>query len=341
MDDAVVDVDTVAGDHRKIAIVEVLDRDGHVRTTFPVWRWPVTIGRAIDCDVVLDDPHAAARHATLLDAEDMLSLSVGTTVNGIQLKNRRLASGQSATLSRDEIFEIGITKLRVRLASDHLAPERPVAPEARSPRLQVAAMAVVFMAWNAAQYWIRSDPGARLSEYLAIVLASLLTLALWIGFWSVGSKLVRHRFDFTRHARVALFYWLLVSAAGAALPLVAYALGWAFLSRVVLLTAGAIVAAMVLAHLTVIMPAHRRVLFGAVAAVFVTGAGLFIAHNYQTNERPFPELYVSTLAPPVLRLAHGVSTARFIEDSKALRNRLDAHVSDGRADDGESEDEGP
>ena len=47
----------------KLAVIEVLDRDGHVRLIVPVTSWPVTIGRAIDCDVVLDDGHAAARHA--------------------------------------------------------------------------------------------------------------------------------------------------------------------------------------------------------------------------------------------------------------------------------------
>jgi hypothetical protein len=341
MDHPVVDVDTVAGDHRKIAVVEVLDRDGHLRTTFPVWRWPVTIGRAIDCDVVLDDPHAAARHATLLDAEDTLSLSVGTTINGIQLEGRVLRSGESVTLGRDEVFQIGTTKLRVRLASDHLAPERPLTNESGSLGPQIAGMAVAFTAWNAAQFWLRSDPGGRLSEYLAIVLASLLTLTLWVGFWSVGSKLVQHRFDFRRHARIALLYSLIISAVGAALPLLAYSIGWTFLSRIVVLTAGALVAAMVLAHLTLILPSYRRVLVSAVAAVFVTGAGLFTAHNYQTYERPFGELYVTTLAPPALRLAHGVSTAQFIEDSRSLKKTLDGHVADGHAQDGDSGEDGP
>jgi hypothetical protein len=341
MDRPGLDVDTVAGDHRKVAVVEVLDRDGHLRTTFPVWRWPVTIGRAVDCDVVLDDPHAAARHATLLDADDTLSLSAGTTINGIQLGRRMLRSGDSVTLGRDEVFQIGTTKLRVRLASDHLAPERPLAAESSSPALQVAGMALAFAAWNAGQFWLRSDPGRQVSEYLAVVLGALLTLTLWSGFWSVGSKLVQHRFEFTRHARIALLYALTISAVGMALPLLSYSLGWAWLSRISLLSTAALVAAMVLAHLTVILPSHRRVLVSAVGAVFLTGAGLLTAHNYQTNERPFTELYVSTLAPPALRLAHGVSTAQFIEDSKSLKTTLDRHASESRADDGDVGEEEP
>ena len=76
----------------------------------------------------------------------------------------------------------------------------------------------------------------------------------------------------------------------------------------------------------------------SVVAVFVTGAGLFIVRNYQTYERPFSELYVSTLAPPAFRLVHGVSPAQFIDDSRSLKGTLDGHVRDGHADDPDPED---
>ena len=73
---------------QKLGIVEVLDRDGHVRLIVPVTSWPVTIGRALDCDVVLDDVHAAARHATVTGADDSLTLTVGETINGVQIGKR-------------------------------------------------------------------------------------------------------------------------------------------------------------------------------------------------------------------------------------------------------------
>ena len=51
----------------------------------------------------------------------------------------------------------------------------------------------------------------------------------------------------------------------------------------------------------------------------------------------FPELYVSTLAPPALRLAPTVSTARFVDEARALKATLEAHIADddrsGRNDD--------
>ncbi len=63
----------------RLALVEVLDRDGHVRQAVPVSQWPVTIGRAIDCDEVLDDPHVAARHATLAEEDNARSVCRSAT----------------------------------------------------------------------------------------------------------------------------------------------------------------------------------------------------------------------------------------------------------------------
>src|SRR4029450_1978129 len=105
---------TLAAPGIRLAIVEVLDRDGHVRSIVPVTSWPVPIGRAIDCDVVLDDAHVAARHATVTGAGadggvsagaapvgeagaggasrasgagdgDALTLTVGETINGVHV----------------------------------------------------------------------------------------------------------------------------------------------------------------------------------------------------------------------------------------------------------------
>ena len=48
-----------------LALLEVLDRDGQVRQSYPVLEWPLRIGRALDNDVVLTEPHVAPHHATI------------------------------------------------------------------------------------------------------------------------------------------------------------------------------------------------------------------------------------------------------------------------------------
>jgi pSer/pThr/pTyr-binding forkhead associated (FHA) protein len=45
------------------ALLEAIDREGLVRQAWRIERWPLTIGRALDNDVVMTDPHVAAHHA--------------------------------------------------------------------------------------------------------------------------------------------------------------------------------------------------------------------------------------------------------------------------------------
>ena len=60
-----------------IALIELLDRDGRVRRTLDVHAWPLTLGRALDNSLVLDDPHVAPHHATLATDADGTVQSTG------------------------------------------------------------------------------------------------------------------------------------------------------------------------------------------------------------------------------------------------------------------------
>jgi hypothetical protein len=323
----------------KLAIVEVLDRDGHTRLIVPVTSWPITIGRAIDCDVVLDDVHAAARHASLAltgaagnagagDAGGVLTLSTGETVNGVQVGKRRIAAQQSVTLAPGDVFQIGATRLRVRLASDALAAERPLVAEGRSHVLPIVGMLAAMLLISTVQQWLGADPGSRVMEYLPVLIILPIAMALWAGVWSVGSKLVRHRFDYWRHVRVALSYSVSQSIVAAVLPLAAFMFGWAILGRIAMLAGIAVFAAMVLAHLVLILPSYRRGLSVTFLVLFVGGTSLFLVHNYQKQDRVFSQLYVTTLAPPSLRLAPAVETSTFLDEVRALKPLLDAHAKD-------------
>jgi hypothetical protein len=320
----------------RLAIVEVLDRDGHARSVVPVLSWPITIGRAIECDVVLDDAHVAAHHATLTGAEDGLTLIAGETVNGVQIGRKRIAAQQSVALAPGDVFQIGNTRLRVRRAADALAAERPLLPEPRSHLVPVAGMFLALMLWTFGEQWLASDPGTRSIEYLPMLLGVPIVLALWAGFWSVGSKLVRHRFDFWPHVRVVLGYSLIMGAVGIALPLVAFMSGWTIFGRVEGLVTGALACAMVAAHLVLILPSYRRGLALTFAALFAAGTSLYLVYNYQKQDRLFSQLYVTTLAPPAFRLAPAVETSRFLDEARGLKSVLDAHAKD---DDGDLEED--
>lgn len=313
----------------KLAVIEILDRDGHSRQAIPVSRWPVTIGRAVDCDIVLDDPYVAAHHATLDETNGVLAVQVGETVNGAMLPSRRLKSNERADLASEDVLQLGATRLRVRRPADVIAPERQFTHEqAPPPFLLLAALVGVFALLNLAERWITVDPGGRVIDYLPTVLGTLLGLAIWCGCWALGSRLFRHRFDYGRHLRIASSYFIATSIVAVALPVLSYSLGWAFFSRISGIVAGAVLWAMVFAHMSLMLPSRRQFLAIGMSVLFVAATGLYLTRNYQTNHRLFNELYVSALAPPVLRVASPVPTSRFIDDARNLKATLDARVKD-------------
>ena len=318
----VVTVDPILG------VVDVLDRDGRARVTLPVRRWPITVGRAIACDIVLDDPYVAPQHAAIGELDGSLQLTVGDTVNGVWLRKRRVAAGERTELAAGDVVQIGGTRLRVRRAADTLAAERRWVPEATGSLRAVLALTLLFSAWNAADLWIRDDPGGRLTDYLPVLLGGPIAVAIWAAFWSVGSKLIRHRFDFWSHAAIALLASLAMGVAALLLPVLAFTAGWSWPSRIGPLVVGAIAWSAVAAHIGRLLPGRPRVLATVMGSLFVVGLGLYTFHNYETRDRVFPELYVTTLAPPALRLAPTVSTARFVDEARALKAVLESHIAD-------------
>jgi hypothetical protein len=201
-------------------------------------------------------------------------------------------------------------------------------PEASGSVRTVLLLVLLFTAWNAGELWLRDDPGGRATDYLPVLIGGPIAVAIWAAFWAVGSKLIRHRFDFWSHSRIALLAMLGMGVAALVLPVFAFTSGWAWPSRIGPIVVSAIAWAAVGAHIHRLLPGRPRVLAAVMASLFVVGFGLFGIHQYETQDRVFPELYVATLAPPSLRLAPTVSTATFIDEAKSLKAILEAHVAD-------------
>ena len=314
----------------KLAIISVLDRDGQPRQSVPVTSWPVTIGRSLECDVMLDDPHVAAAHATIRESETGLVLDVGETVNGAEVGGARVKRGGTAALPPGAVVQLGMTRLRVRRLPESLDPERPLVPEPPAGRVPLPLILGALLTWTFVDLWVARDPGGRYTDAVAVLLTVVVALAIWSGLWALVTKLFRHRFEFWPHVRVATAYLLLAEAAGLILPLLAFMFGIAAFSRVTEYATGALLCAMIAAHLTRVIPARRTLVAGLASGLFLGGAALTVWFTHQTQERYFGQLYVSTLAPPAFRLVSPVPPAQFLEEARALKDRLDANARDDR-----------
>ena len=313
-------------DDARLGMVELLDRDGGVAHRVPVTRWPLTLGRALDCDVVLDDPHAAPHHARIEGAAaagERPILHVGETRNGLRLAGRLLAAGASAPLPAGAAWQIGRSALRLRLVDDPLAEELPLAAPSPAGLRALAAGLVLLLLWLAGAHWLESDPGDPLGNYLPVLVTTPVLLAGWCFLWALGSKMFVRHFDFLSHLRLALSVLLASLLLGTLLPLLAFATSWVALVRMTELLTLALGCGLLLGHLSLILPARRRALAAGFATMFVIGAALKLVLHEQRTDRWFGTLYLSTLGPPGLRLAAPVTTDAFLDEARALRAPLE------------------
>lgn len=311
-----------------LAHIELLDRDGAVTHRIPVTHWPISIGRALDCEVILDDPHAAAHHAVLQAPDGIPTLHLGPSPNGARLGKRRLAAGESTVISSGTDWTIGRTRLRLRLPTETLPPEVPLPTTTHVSARWLVLGVLALVAWLLGEQWIQSDPGDPVSGYLTVLVGVPASLAAWCFAWALGSKLFTRQFDFPAHLRWALSLLLITTALDAVLPLLAFAASWEWLARLRELLPLAVGCWLVYGHLRLIVPARRHALMVGFATMFVVGTGLKLALQYQRTDRWFAPLYLSTLGPPALRLAPTSDAATFIEGARKLQAPLERRARD-------------
>ena len=343
-----------------LAVIERLDDHGQVQQLHRVHHWPQKIGRAVDNDLLIDDPHVAAHHAVLAPRgrleeisgsvdvigpvtavrsqsdEHTLELAVGDTLNGVSLlpqKRRQKAlharSGQTLALKSGSEFQVGGVTLRLRLPSELLAPEQPLQVGRRQAAWLMPGLAVVGVLGLAVDQWTQSNPGTPWLEILSPVLAGPFALLLWCAAWALLSKLFRGQFALGSHLRIALPWVVGLMVLAPLLHQASFSFSLPAFSRIVPLLEAAGGCALVWQHLSAIVPKRRWHLASTAALGFVAAA-TYMGYNHQKSEnRWFEQLYVTTISLPAVRVAPAVSVESFMGGLRPLEGELDRLVGEG------------
>lgn len=322
-----------------LGLLEVLDRDGQVRQAVTVTHWPLRVGRALDNDVVLSDPHVAAEHLSIAPDERGLVLTVGATRNGVRLGPRTLRAGDAAALPAGGApiaLMAGHTRLRLRLPEHALAPELALVPSASfahrlGPFVAAALLLVLGLLFKV---YLDTDPDGLARAAGATLLTMLVGAAVWCGAWALLSKTFTRQARFGWHLRVFVFASLALLANSAVPALLAFALSWPWLSDYAFVGDIAIAAAALYFHLLAVEPAHPRGLRWVAITCALLGVALTLWFNVQRSGRYGDELYMSHLFPPALRLARPVAVDTFIDGLAPLKATLDRRAREpGHGDD--------
>ena len=334
-----------------LALLEALDRDGMVRQAWRIERWPVRIGRALDNDVVLTEPHVAPHHATidLVPAAEegvaaSLVVTAGTTNNGVNVGRQRIAGGASlsfADAGRDLDLHIGRTALRLRLPGHALTPELTLAPMmSREIRwLPTVGLGLLSLAFVLLNTWIENDPDGLGRESAKAVLVGLLLASLWCGFWALLSKIFARQSSFAWHVRVFVIASLVFVVLGTLPPLLAFAFSWPWVTDFAFVVVVAAVATTIYFHLLAVEPGRQRLMRAVAVTGFAVGVALQLWFNFQRTGRPGEELYMNHLFAPQLRLARPVPVESFIDKLAPMQAILDQKAKEQGGDSGLGDDD--
>ncbi|EJL86544.1 FHA domain-containing protein [Polaromonas sp. CF318] len=317
-----------------LGLLQATDRTGALVARLEVRHWPVTAGRALTCDLVLDDSHVAGEHLRISRTpEGGVSVQVLDSVNGVALGRARHGRDAQFNWPASEALTLGRLKLGLRLA------EAPVAAEELLPHfpwrttgwtlLALAGMLALVLG----QSWLTLTEPSQLARQLPGLLGGVvLAVSVWAGLWALATKLFTGHLQFWRHVRIACFSSLAVQAVSTLAGLLAFMFSLESLARFegLMLLLG--VAAGIYVHLTVIAPQRRRGLAALVAGIAVLGTVALLGTNWLQNKRLSNKLYLSTLYPPSLRMAPAVPVAQFLEEAGSIRKRLDERLKDREPD---------
>lgn len=193
-------------------IVEVLrpGRGGGVRERIRVGEAPLTIGRALDNALVLDDPHVDAHHARLVrDAEGAVVIEDLGSVNRIETRGDghhdrlTVAHGSTVVLGRTTLRfrdEQAIVPAAIPLHGVTVAGETPTRWYERGEgRLGIIAGALAIAALDA--WLVATERGAGSAVFSALLVWSAVAI-VWAGAWAIAARAVLGQFRFLAHVTV-------------------------------------------------------------------------------------------------------------------------------------------
>ena len=276
------------------ALLEMVDRDGQVRQAWRIEHWPVSIGRALDNDVVLSDPHVAAHHATprVADAPtarrrarrhagETATASASAAAHRRRRQHRDRRTGRRASTCRRPR-----PAAPARWPTQALGAEQPLR---RSPCGRCACCRPRDRARGArrrlAQHLPRHRPRQLRPRRRRALLDGHRRRRVWCGAWALLSKTFTRQSHFGWHLRVFVVAASRCSCWRCCRALLAFAFSWPWLTDFSFIATSRSAPAALYFHLLAVEPARPAAAARVVATGAVVGIALTLWFNVQRTSR--------------------------------------------------------
>ena len=306
-------------------IVEIHDAHRRLPAYRHVARFPLSIGRGYNNDIILNDPHVAAEHIVLEQAEDGWVLRQVDTTNPPHIAGKLLRQDTHIIQSGDELI-LGKTLIRFYKPSHAVAPIKKMhdslAGFLETTREVLTVSVLLMVLWLAQMFseFMQTSEKTTLLKIAANALPVVGAALVWAMLWSLIAFVVRRKTYYLFFLSVTIFYFLADMVIENSIEYLA------FNSRNVLLpetlsyiASGVLMVLMFYASMgrAMNLSARRRLLL---SNIFSWTLVIVIGFVMQANKPSFiadPE-YQSMLKPPFAQWAETYSMQDFLQESDKL-----------------------
>lgn len=308
----------------RLAWIELLDREGAVSQRFPVTHWPVTVGRAYSCDIIVDDPFVAPRHLQISgNADDTFAVEDLESVNGMYINGRR-AHTQTACLTPEDSLRFGHSQLRVRHSAHPVAAEAPIVPHTwdRQPRTLLLTSLILLCLTSAAGYLSYNSEDSLVSVF-TMIMGVLSVTGIWISGWTLVGRVFSGQTHFVAHAIIGTIGMSVFWVTDALLNLSEFSFNTTLLSDQTSLIDFATLSAMLYFHLRLVSRLRKPQL-GLIAATasLLLWAMTGITSLVESDQNLALRDYSTSIAPASLLINKGQSIDQFINDADELKQQV-------------------
>lgn len=199
----------------------------------------------------------------------------------------------------------------------------------------------LFALLTALDLWIEHNPDNSTQNHVTLALGITAAIALWSAFWALLGKIFAKHALYWQHVCWVLLSGIVLGLLLAAMHFLSFSLSWRALGRMDNITSVAALALLIWAHLSLIVPAHRKIgLRIGMISLLVVGVGLMLWTNHRRQGTLLDTLHAPHLYRPALQLSSAQPAAAFFEQAQSLETSLKAKAGETEpGEDGSAADE--
>ena len=194
-------------------IVEIHDAHRRLPAYRHIARFPLTIGRGYNNDIILNDPYVAAEHIVLDATQDGWLLRQLDATNPPQLDGKILRQENITVHSGDELI-LGKTLIRFFKPQHAVTPVRKLHDsiagflEAARELASIGLLLLVLLAAQIFSEYLNISESTPLPKLAANALPIVGVALLWSMLWSLIAFVVRRKTNYLFFLSVTVFYFM-------------------------------------------------------------------------------------------------------------------------------------